>query len=104
MWLKQKILDSSEISFVLSDPIQEDYGWVMRVLHGDSRFWVALSYVGEGPQATPAQWVISIKQDSGFNLKRLLLRKPDLQHIQESLRDCILRILASSEAITIISS
>jgi len=63
----------------LSEPIQEDYGWGLWASRGKDRFWVALSYVGDGPQEAPAQWVVSVTYDPGLNLAKRLFHKPDQQ-------------------------
>ena len=40
-------------------------------------FWIALGYVGDGPQEEPAQWVVSVDYDPGLNVIKRLLHKPD---------------------------
>lgn len=100
-WLKQELSRSRELSLELSEPIQEDYGWGLWASRGDDRFWIALSYVGNGPHEGLAQWIVSIAYDPGLNLVKRLFRgsyRLALEHI----RDGILQILASSNAIRII--
>ena len=53
-WLKQKLSRLPEPGMELSQPIQEDYGWGLWASCGKDRFWIALSYVGDGPQEPPA--------------------------------------------------
>ena len=95
-WLKQEL--SRFGGFVFSEPIQEDYGWGFWSSRGKDRFWVALSYVGDGPQETLAQWVISVISDPGLNLVKRFFHKPDLQALEE-LRDRVRQILGSNSAI-----
>ena len=95
-WLKQQITPLTD--FILSEIIQEDYGWGFWALHGKDRFWVALSYVGNGPQEAPAQWIISVNYDPGLNLIKRLLHRPDVQAFSE-LRDRVWQILGSNSAI-----
>ena len=86
---------------VLSDPIQEDYGWGLVASPGKDRFWIALSYVGDGPQETPAQWVVSVS--NGLNLFKRLFHKPDLQAM-EQIQDRVRQILASNSATKMINT
>jgi len=78
-WLKQELSRFPELGLELSQPIQEDYGWGLWASHGKARFWIAVSYVGDGPQEPPAQWVISVTSDPGMNLCKRVFHKPDLQ-------------------------
>jgi hypothetical protein len=64
-WLKEQIAVLEGAGFRFSEIIQEDYGWGFWAWHGREPFWVALSYVGDGPQDAPAQWVISVNYDPG---------------------------------------
>jgi hypothetical protein len=59
-WLRERLRGLSAQGFEIEEPLQEDYGWGFWLRKGRSRFWLALSYVGEGPTETPAQWVLSI--------------------------------------------
>jgi hypothetical protein len=59
-WLKRELSRFQDLGVELSDPIQEDYGWCLLASRGKDRFLIALSYVGDGPQETPAQWVVSV--------------------------------------------
>jgi hypothetical protein len=67
-WLKQEISRFPELGVVLSEPIQEDYGWGLWASRGKDRFWIAISYVGDGPQEGPVQWIVSVTYDPGLNL------------------------------------
>jgi len=102
-WLKRELLQSPDLDVELSEPIQEDYGRGFWATRGKDRFWVALSYVGDGPQETPAQWVVSVTNDPGLNLAKRLFHKPDQQALGQ-LRDHIRQILASNGAIKMVSA
>jgi hypothetical protein len=97
-WLKRELLNFADLNFELSAPIQEDYGWGLWASRAEDRFWIALSYVGDGPQEAPAQWVISVTDDPGLNLAKRLFHKPDRQAL-EQLQGCVRQILASNSAI-----
>jgi hypothetical protein len=89
--------------FHFTDPIQEDYGWGFWASHQGDRFWIALSYVGDGPQDDPAQWVISVDYSAGLNLFRWLFHK-SYQQAFTLLRDRIWQSLRSDAEIKIIAA
>ena len=95
-WLRKNLSRFTDLE--LSEPIQEDYGWGLWVSRDEKRFWVALSYVGNGPQEPPARWIISVTQDPGLNLAKRLFQRADQQALRD-LRDRIRSILASNQAI-----
>src|SRR5688572_4211206 len=70
-WLLLEIAPLTGDSFEFSPPVQEDYGWGFSAQHGKDRFWVALSYVGDGPTEEPAQFVVSV------NASKRLFRSVD---------------------------
>ena len=100
-WLKKEIWSLADSGFNFSKIIQEDYGWGFWAWHGRDRFWVAISYVGDGPQEVPAQWVVSVNYDSGL-LKRLLHR-PDRYALRQ-LRGYVLRAVTSEARIRVIQA
>lgn len=102
-WLKQGLLHFTDLNLELSEAIQEDYGWGFWASRGKDRFWVALSYVGDGPQETPGQWVISVTYDPGLNLVKRMFHKPDPQAL-EQLRNRVREIMTSNSAIKVIKT
>jgi hypothetical protein len=102
-WLKQELSSFTDLDFELSEAIQEDYGWGFWASRGKDRFWVALSYVGDGPQEAPAQWVISVTYDPRLNLVKRMFHKPDPQAL-EQLRNRVRQITASNSAIKTIKT
>jgi len=100
-WLKERLSPLVRSGFNFSNLIQEDYGWGFWAWHGKDPFWVALSYVGDGPQETPAQWVILVNYDPGLNLIKRLFHKPDRQALQ-NLRDHVRQAVTSNTAIRIV--
>jgi len=100
-WLKQELSTITSLGFDLSEVIQEDHGWGFWISHGTARFWVALSFVGNGPREPPAQWVVSINYDPGLNIVKRLFHKSD-QSVLSELRDRVRRILAANNAIKMI--
>ena len=77
IWLRGELSRLAGEGFSLSEPIQEDYGWGLWASHGKDPFWIALSYVGDGPQEEPAQWVVSVNYEAGLNLVKRLFHKPN---------------------------
>jgi hypothetical protein len=97
-WMKRELSPLVDDGFTFSEPIQEDYGWGLRAWHGKDPFWVAISYVGDGPQEPPAQWVVSASYDAGLNFIKRLFHKPDSQAFAR-LRDRVRHSLLSNSAI-----
>jgi hypothetical protein len=100
-WLKRQLSHLAESGFTLSDPIQEDCGWGLWATHGKDPFWIALSYVGDGPQEAPAQWVVSVSYDPGLNVVKRLFHKTDRQAL-DHLRDSVRQAVTSNTAIKIV--
>ena len=98
-WLRQRLGDLSGFEF--SEPIQEDYGWGLWSTHGKDKFLIALSYVGDGPTETPAQWVVSIAHDTGLNVFKKLFSKPNL-NAMETLRARIRKELEMKDGIKMV--
>ena len=100
-WLKTQVTPLADSGFEFSEPIQEDYGWGFWARHGKDPFWIAISYIGDGPQEPPAQWMISVKYDPGLNLIKRLLYKPD-QAAFKQLRERLLQAITSNSAFKIV--
>ena len=97
-WLRQQLSPLAGSGYTFSESIQEDYGWGFWVSHGKDRFWVAISYAGDGPQEPPAEWVVSVNHDAGLNPIRRLLHKPDAAALA-ALRDRVRQALEANSAI-----
>ena len=97
-WLRQRLVNSG---FESSDPIQEDYGWGLWITVKKDTFWIALSYVGDGPTEAPAQWVISLTRPTSLNIVRRLFSKPDFSPM-EALQARIRRELESTAGISVL--
>jgi hypothetical protein len=100
-WLKDRLSPLASSGFSFSEIIQEDYGWGFRAQRGKDPFWVAISYVGDGPQEAPPQWVISVASGLG-PLKRLFhsLDREALKLLQDTLG----QTLASNKDIRIVTT
>jgi hypothetical protein len=102
-WLKAELSRVPDLGLELSEPVQEDYGWGFWATRGKDRFWIALSYVGDGPQEAPAQWIVSAAQDPGLNVAKRLFHRHDEQTLGR-LRDCVRQILTSNGAIKVLQA
>ena len=100
-WLAQKLAFLGEVGFAFSEPIQEDYGWGLWASRGQDRFWIGLSYVGDGPQEDPAEWVVSVSRP---RLIRKLLRRANSQRVYADLRSRILDLLKTEIAIQVLET
>jgi len=101
VWLKRELERSPDFDFELSEPIQEDYGWGVWASRGRERFWIALSYVGDGPQVPPAQWVVSVTTDPIRNLVRRLLRGTDNEAL-DTLKKRVRQVLEGDREIRVL--
>jgi hypothetical protein len=102
-WLKEHLSPLVNSGFRFSEIIQEDYGWGFWARHGKDPFWVALSYVGNGPQEAPAQWVVSVNYDPGLNLLKRLFPSPDREALK-LLRNSVRPTLTSNSAIRMVAT
>jgi len=98
-WLRQKLSSCIDPGFVLSEIVQEDYGWGFWARHGQDPFWIALGYVPDEPKG---HWVIHIDCDYGLNLFKRLFRTPDRIAL-ERLLDQVRQVIASNDAMKIIT-
>ena len=71
VWLLTQVRD---LPYILSEPIQEDYGWGFWV---GRYFWVAIGIMDEDIGAENPEWLITVAYDPGFSLKQRLFGKPD---------------------------
>ncbi len=72
--------------------------WAYR---GKDAFWIALSYVGDGPQDARAQWVIYVNYDPGLNLIKRLFHTPSAEALL-ALPEHVQHALTSNAAISVV--
>jgi hypothetical protein len=101
VWLLTELSPLTASGFEFSEPIQEDYGWGLWAYHGKDPFWIALSYVGDGPTEEPAEWVISVAYDPGLNFLKRLFHKVNASAFSQ-LRDQVWKSIRSSADIKFI--
>ncbi len=100
-WSQERLRSLMGDAYVFSNPIQEDYGWGFWALQSGDRFWIAISYVGDGPQDGPAQWIVSVEQTGAASLFRRMLHKSEVARLTE-LRHSVHRALEGDTAIKIL--
>ena|SRR5579875_882868 len=101
-WLQERLrsLIGRCLCFLESDPGRLWLGGVWASQSGD-RFWIAISYVGDGPQDGPVQWIISAEQTGAASLFRRMLHKSEGARLTE-LRHSVHRALEGDTAIKIL--
>lgn len=97
VWLGQQLRSLEDT--ITSGPIQEDYGWGVWARCAGTRFWIALSYVGNGPQEEPPEWVLTI---CGPGFFARLLHADESRRNFRRLRDFIWSTLALNPAINVL--
>ena len=102
-WLRKEVSPLTSAGFTFSEITQEDYGWGFWASHGKDPFWIAFSYLGEGPQEDPAQWVISVSYDAGLNLIKRLFHRPSPEAFDQ-LRNRLWHTLRSNAGIRIVDT
>ncbi len=101
VWLSRELAPLVDDGFILSNPIQEDYGWGLWASHEKDTFWIALTCAADEPKGESAEWVVSVNYDAGPNVLKRLLHKPDPQAFTV-LRDRLWHTLKSNPAIKIV--
>jgi hypothetical protein len=62
-WLKERL---QERSLNPSDPIQEDFGWVLRVPYQRHNFTVSVGVMDDSIGRTPAEWRVGVSGEGLF--------------------------------------
>lgn len=67
--------------FVISEPIQEDYGWGFWTQINDEPYWTAIAIDEATIGQEVAEWMLAVNYDPGFNLLRRLLKRPSEENL-----------------------
>ena len=63
-WLRTKLTESGRD---VSDPIQEDFGWVLWTTIGDRKFTISIGIMDESIGRVPADWAIVVAYEKPLN-------------------------------------
>lgn len=99
IWLRQQLNGFKDT--ITSEPIQEDYGWGVWARCAGTRFWIALSYVGDGPQEEPPEWVVTI---CGPGLFARLFHCDEANRNFLRLRDFVFTVLRTNPGIEVLEN
>jgi hypothetical protein len=64
VWLKRRL---EEQGLIPSEPIQEDFGWVLLVPYRAHRFTVSIGVMDESIGRTPAEWSVGVAYEKPLN-------------------------------------
>jgi hypothetical protein len=89
-WLKTR-LEARGVP--VSEPIQEDWGWVMIAPFRASRFTLSIGVMDESIGRTPAEWRVGVSYEKPLNGLRAWFRSPPTDELSQlaQLLDDILR-------------
>jgi len=63
-WLRDQL---SESGLDVSDPIQEDFGWIILTTIGDRKFTISIGIMDESIGRVPAHWCIAVAYEKPLN-------------------------------------
>lgn len=67
--------------FVVSEPIQEDYGWGFWTQVNGEPYWTAIT-VGEDTLGQEiATWMVTVTDEAGCNPVRRMLKRPNVENL-----------------------
>jgi hypothetical protein len=78
----------------VSDPIQEDFGWVLLVTYHEHIFTLAIQIMDDSIGSMPAEWRIDVSFEKPLNGFRAWFRKPPQSDLIELAR-IVEEVLAS---------
>jgi hypothetical protein len=83
-WLHSAL---KERGYDVSDPIQEDFGWVLLVTVVDRKFTISVGIMDESIRQTPAQWCIAVAYEKPLNPFRTWLKSPPTESFDALFKD-----------------
>ena len=70
----------------VSDPIQEDFGWVLLVTYHEQIFTLAIGIMDDSIGSMPAEWRIDVSLERSLNGLRTWFKKPPQSDLIELAR------------------
>lgn len=83
-WLHSRL---KERGYDVSDPIQEDFGWVLLVTVVDRKFTISVGIMDESIGQTPAQWCIAVAYEKPLNPFRSWFKSPPTESLEVLFKD-----------------
>ena len=79
-WLRSRL---SERTIAVSEPIQEDWGWVLLASIAQSKFTISIGVMDASIGQVPAVWQIGVEYEKGLNGIGAWFRPPPLKSLEE---------------------
>lgn len=83
-WLRGRLLERGSS---VSEPIQEDWGWVLLVTRADHTFVVSIGVMDDSIGESPAEWRVGVAYERATNRLRHVLRRPDERVLGETVAE-----------------
>jgi hypothetical protein len=94
-WLGERLRAQDVVP---SEPIQEDWGWVMLVPFQGSRFTLSIGVMDDSIGRTPAEWRVGVSYEKPLNGIRAWFKAPPREALSE-LADIVEQALRSESRI-----
>ena len=82
-------------ALIVSDPVQEDFGWVLLLTYDQHVFTLAIGSMDDSIGSVPAEWRIDVSFEKPLNGFRAWFQKPPQAELSELAR--IVEMVLSSE-------
>jgi hypothetical protein len=92
-WLREQL---TARGIVASEPIQEDWGWVLLLRFRDRKFTLSIGIIDESISQTPAEWRVGVAYEKPLNGIRAWFRPVPLPDLNDLAR--ILEAVLQSES------
>ena len=83
-WLHSRL---KEHGYDVSDPIQEDFGWVILATVVDRKFTITVGVMDESIGQVPAQWCIAVAYEKPLNPFRTWFKPPPTKSLDALFKD-----------------
>jgi hypothetical protein len=82
-WLRDRLADSG---WKISEPIQEDWGWVLLATVGNDTFTLGIGVLDESIGQLPAVWRVDVSHEKWVNPIRKWFKQPPKESLTEVCR------------------
>ena len=84
LWLQARL---TERGLTASEPIQEDWGWVVLVTFADRKFTISIGIMDESIGHIPASWRIGVSYEKPLNSFRTWLKPAPVESLSALFQD-----------------